>query len=221
MASTVILVGTGHVFQLRDAIESIILEEMPDGVAVELDAARAHMLETSSGIKNRKQGFLYRILAMVQTIMARKFNVFAGEEMRAALHAARTHNIPLFYIDMDSEKVIRRLWLSLSVRKKISLIFSLFLIVFIRKKDIESSVAYFEENAENVVHTLEKAHPEIKRILIDERNEFMAKRIKELIPTMDKIVVVVGEGHIHGLLSLLKHEDINIDVRHLSHLLGN
>lgn len=126
MACRLILIGTGHVFRLGDTIEGIIDREMPDAVAVELDAARAHILETSPNKSRKYSNFLYRILAMTQTIIARKFNVLAGEEMRAALHAARRNNIPLFYIDMNSDDVIRRLWASLSLRKKISFIASSF-----------------------------------------------------------------------------------------------
>ncbi|RLF33873.1 MAG: hypothetical protein DRN07_01390 [Thermoplasmata archaeon] len=219
MACRLILIGTGHVFRLGDTIEGIIDREMPDAVAVELDAARAYILETSSNKSRKYSNFLYRILAMTQTIIARKFNVLAGEEMRAALHAARRNNIPLFYIDMNSDDVIRRLWASLSLRKKISFIASLFLIFFIGKKDIENSLEHFEEDAENVFDELEKTFPEIKHILIDERNEFMAEKIRELISMTDKIVAVVGEGHIPGLVPLLECENIHIDVIHLSHLL--
>lgn len=219
MACRLILIGTGHVFRLGDTIEGIIDREMPDAVAVELDAARAHILETSPNKSRKYSNFLYRILAMTQTIIARKFNVLAGEEMRAALHAARRNNIPLFYIDMNSDDVIRRLWASLSLRKKISFIASLFLIFFIGKKDIENSLEHFEEEAENVFDELEKTFPEIKYILIDERNEFMAEKIRELISMTDKIVAVVGEGHIPGLVPLLECENIHIDVIHLSHLL--
>ena len=219
MACRLILIGTGHVFRLGDTIEGIIDREMPDAVAVELDAARAHILETSPNKSRKYSNFLYRILAMTQTIIARKFNVLAGEEMRAALHAARRNNIPLFYIDMNSDDVIRRLWASLSLRKKISFIASLFLIFFIGKKDIENSLEHFEEEAENVFDELEKTFPEIKHILIDERNEFMAEKIRELISMTDKIVAVIGEGHIPGLVPLLECENIHIDVIHLSHLL--
>ena len=219
MACRLILIGTGHVFRLGDTIEGIIDREMPDAVAVELDAARAHILETSPNKSRKYSNFLYRILAMTQTIIARKFNVLAGEEMRAALHAARRNNIPLFYIDMNSDDVIRRLWASLSLRKKMSFIASLFLIFFIGKKDIENSLKHFEEEAENVFDELEKTFPEIKHILIDERNEFMAEKIRELISMTDKIVAVVGEGHIPGLVPLLECENIHIDVIHLSHLL--
>ena len=219
MACRLILIGTGHVFRLGDTIEGIIDREMPDAVAVELDAARARILETSPNKSRKYSNFLYRILAMTQTIIARKFNVLAGEEMRAALHAARRNNIPLFYIDMNSDDVIRRLWASLSLRKKMSFIASLFLIFFIGKKDIENSLEHFEEDAENVFDELEKTFPEIKHILIDERNEFMAEKIRELISMTDKIVAVVGEGHIPGLVPLLECENIHIDVIHLSHLL--
>ncbi len=219
MACQLILMGTGHVFQLGGVVEKIIVGEMPDAVAVELDAARAHLLETPPLKKEKPSHFLYQILSKTQTFLARKFHILAGEDMRTALHVAHEHNIPLFYIDMNSEHVIRRLWNSLSLRKKISLICSLLPVLFIRKKDIENSIEYFEKNTESILSTLEKTFPEVKHILIDERDEFMAKKLLELARTMDKIVAVVGEGHIPGLVSLLGCENIHMNVFHLSHLL--
>ncbi len=219
MANEVILVGVGHVFRLSEKIKEIIDEESPDAVAVELDEFRANALANDKDkAKKSKRDFLYFLLAMSQNIISKKFGNVAGNEMLAAIKTAVEKSIPVYYIDVDVQKTIKKLRHALSIRKKLSLICSLLLSMFIRRKDIEKEV--MSENAvENLLKTLEKEYPEIKEILIDERNRYMVEKIKEILKIHKKIVAVVGEGHIYGMKRLLHNENISIKVVHLRDLL--
>ncbi|OYT60284.1 hypothetical protein B6U81_04950, partial [Thermoplasmatales archaeon ex4484_30] len=77
--------------------------------------------------------------------------------------------------------------------KKLSLIFGGFVGLFFSKNKVEKEVMHFE-----------RYFPQVKKILIDERNEFMASRLRMYLDEYDLIVAIVGEGHILGLENILQ-----------------
>ncbi|HHF56119.1 MAG TPA: hypothetical protein ENL42_04295 [Thermoplasmatales archaeon] len=221
MVNEIILVGVGHVFRLGEKIKEIISIEEPDAIALELDTFRAHALLNRSEKQKRKmqKDPLYFLLALSQDIIAKKFNVVAGDEMLAAMKYAMEKDIPVYYIDMDVRKVMENLRRALSFKKKLSLLCSLLLSLFIRKKDVENEIKKIESEEEYFLKVLEREYPEIKNILIDKRNEFMVERLKEIMKYYDKIVVIVGEGHIYGMQTLLNDASISVKTIHLKDLL--
>jgi len=222
MANEVILVGVGHVFHLSEKIEEIISIEEPDAIALELDAFRAHALLNRG--EKQKRGIqkdpLYFLLAVSQNIIAKKFNVVAGNEMLTAIKYAMKKRIPIYYIDMDARKVMENLRRALSFKKKLSLLCSLLLSIFIKKKDVENEIKKIETEGEYFLKALEKEYPEVKNILIDKRNEFMVEKLREIMKNHDKIVVIVGEGHIYGMQTLLNDANILVKTIHLKDLLN-
>jgi len=218
MAPELILVGVGHVFDIGSKIEEIIKEEMPDAIALELDFERAIALQNKEQ-KRQAPNFLYALLAKVQTVIAKKFGEEAGKEMVAALRAAAELSIPTYYIDMNARKIVSRIWYSMSIREKLSLLFSAFLSIFIRKKRIEGEIKKFQDSANSFLEKMEKDFPEIKHILIDERNEHMAKNLINLMEQKEKVIAIVGEGHIKGLQEILENKEIKLRIIHLKDLL--
>ncbi|HEC82615.1 MAG TPA: hypothetical protein ENI53_01865 [Thermoplasmatales archaeon] len=216
MVVELILVGVGHVFDIRKKIEEIIEEEKPDAVAVELDFNRALALQSKERGRG-KVNFLYYVMAKLQNIIAKRFSGEVGGEMISAINKARSMGIPLYYIDMDSREIINKLWSNLSFRKKISILLSSFLSLFVSRKRIEREIKNFEKDGEKTIKKFEKEMPELKRILIDERNEYMANKLRDILNENNKVVAIVGEGHIVGLKSLLN--DFEIKIIHLSQLL--
>ncbi|MFQ5885336.1 MAG: TraB/GumN family protein, partial [Thermoplasmata archaeon] len=49
-----------------------------------------------------------------------------------------------------------------------------------------------------------------KRILIDDRNVYMANAIRKLSEEFDSLVAVVGDGHVDGLSQLLEDKELEI-----------
>lgn len=216
MAGELILVGVGHVFDIGKKIEEIIEKERPDAVALELDFNRANALK-SKVKKGGNVNLLYYVMAKLQNAIAKKFSGEVGREMLSAINKAESMNIPLHYIDMDSREIINRLWLNLSFRKKISILFSSFLSLFISRKSIEKEIKNFEKEGEKKMEEIGKNFPELKKILIDERNEYMAEELRKILNENEKVVAIVGEGHIIGLKNLLN--DFDIKIIHLSELI--
>ena len=214
MDSKIVLVGIGHVFNLDKQIKDIVRKEMPDAIALELDVERANALI------HRKKGrapFFYSLLAKVQNLIARKFGVETGKEMLSSIEIAKELDIPIIYIDMNSRRVMDKLWRAISLKKKIMIILSSFLSIFYRKGEIEKKIKEFK--SDEFTEELEKHFPEIKKILIDERNEYMAENLKNYAKKYDKIVAIVGEGHIKGLKDLLENF-VELEIIHLSQLIS-
>lgn len=110
-----------------------------------------------------------------------------------------------------------KLWRAMSLKKKIMIILSSFLSIFYRKGEIEKKIKEFK--SDEFMEELEKHFPEIKKILIDERNEYMAENLKNYAKKYDKIVAIVGEGHIKGLKDLLENF-VELEIIHLSQLIS-
>ena len=216
MDSKIVLIGTGHVFDLKEKLRGVIEEEMPDAIALELDIERASALLNA---KKDKVPLFYLLLSKVQNAIAHKFGVKSGGEMLTAMKVAKELDVPILYIDMNAREVIIKLWNSMTLKRKIVMLLSSFLSLFWRKEKIEKEIKKFEENSEKFTEEMEKHFPEIKKILIDERNEYMARKLKDFAEKYNKIVAVVGEGHVNGLENLLK-DFAELKIIHLSQLMS-
>ena len=50
----------------------------------------------------------------------------------------------------------------------------------------------------------EKTYPNIHKTLIEERNYYMARKLKKLMQTQEKILAIVGAGHEDDIMNILK-----------------
>lgn len=220
MVAEIILVGTSHVFKIQDAVQNLIRKENPSVVTVELDSQRAETILSTDIKKTQNQNFLYAILAKAQYIIARKFDTQPGQEMVAAIKTAQSMSIHIVAIDMDASLIVKRIWSTMAFKRKVQLMFSILFSLMIKKKTIEKEIQLFEDNPKEQLNLLEANMPEIKHILIDERNEYMAKNILAIASKEEKIMVFVGEGHIPGLTELLEQNNSKLQIIHLNQLLG-
>ncbi len=220
MVAEVILIGVGHVFDIATRVRNIIVEKKPDVVAVELDYGRAMaLINGGKGGRKSNSNVLYYILAKLQKRISRKFGVESGEEMLAALKAAEEIEAAVYFMDMDANMVIQKLWNSMSFRRKIQVFILSFLSLFFSKKKVEGEIEKFEKSPNEYLDIMGKNFPEFKKILIDERNEYMASQLKNFLIDDRKILAVVGEGHIEGIKKILEDENIKVEVIHLANLM--
>jgi len=202
MEKRIVLVGVGHVFDISQQIKEIIEYVKPDIIALELDERRLKALLSRKFAKNVP--LFYKLLGKMQENIAKKYNVETGSEMLAGFEKANEMNIPAVCIDMDAQSVFLRLWKNMPLRKKLSLIFGGFVGLFFSKNKVEKEVMLFEKNADKYLSHFERYFPQVKKILIDERNEFMASRLRMYLDEYDLIVAIVGEGHTLGLENILQ-----------------
>jgi len=209
MDKEIVLIGVGHIFDIKKKIKELIAQEAPPAIAIELDEKRLYALMN----KTKRKGLgIYSLLSFSQAIMAKKFGVVAGNEMMAAVEFAKEKQIPLYCIDMDSYFIINKLWKSIGFKDKIKMFLSIFASIFLSKKRIKKEIDRLEKG--NIMEEMEKYFPDLKKILVDERNEYMAKNILKILEKHDKVVAIVGEGHVNGMENLLK-EHANVKSVHL------
>ena len=220
------LIGTGHVFNLSQALLNIFDEKQPDILCVELDKQRYHALmmkqTNPEAYKEQEKNLpvIYKMLARFQEGMANEYGVTAGQEMITTINYAQTHQLPIAFIDMNAQRMFSRMLKKMSFREKIRLMFSGFGGFFVSKKRVEKELEKIEGSLESYIEQLGDKFPTIKRVLIDERNMFMAQQLATAQEKFEKVAAVVGDGHIPGITDLLSKKEIEFEIIRLSELRG-
>ncbi len=187
----------------------------PDYIAVELDEARYHSilntdenekwrnLDIDKALKQGKAFFLIIniILSNFQKKLAKEQGIQPGEEMKTAILKAKKHNIPLILADRKIETTLKRAWISIPIFEKIKIISSLFSLTDTKITKDEIEKLKEQDALSKVMEELSKEIPQLKKVLIDERDEFITNKILE---GTGIVLAVVGAGHVNGIMSTLK-----------------
>ena len=211
----IFLVGTAHVSRDSvDLVESLIREEKPDTVCVELCKSRYHSLmqkdrwqemDIVKVIKEKKTFLLLSnlLLSSFQKKIAEKFGVRPGEEMIKAVETAQEQGALVHLADREINITLGRTWRSMGFLSKIKLMLQLLLSLGdtedIEEEDIERMKN--EDVLQTVLAEVEKSHPVIRKILIEERDQYLCEKIRTA--PGDRIVAVVGAGHAPGIQAWL------------------
>jgi pheromone shutdown-related protein TraB len=218
------LIGTGHVFDLSKQITEIFNQKQPDILCVELDNQRYQglMLKQTNPEKyeqaSKDQPIIYKLLARFQNNLAKEYGVQAGQEMITTIEYAQSHQIPLAFIDMNAQNMFSKMLKKMSMKEKIKIMFSGIGGFFISKKRVEKELDNIQENFDVYINEIGKKFPTIKRVLIDERNAFMMQHLISASEKYEKIIAVVGDGHIPGLVDLLKKKGITYETIRLNEI---
>jgi pheromone shutdown-related protein TraB len=220
----IILIGTGHVFNLSQALLNIFDEKQPDILCVELDKQRynALMLKQTNPEKyknmERNVPILYKLLSRFQDGMAKEYGVIAGEEMLTTINYAHSHQLPVAFIDMNAKHLFSRMLRSMSFTEKFKLIFTGFGGFFVSKKRVDKELEKIEKDFDKYIKEIGKKFPTVKRVLIDERNQYMTQQLAAANEKYEQVVAVVGDGHIPGISEFLIKKEIEFETIRLSEL---
>lgn len=218
------LIGTGHVFNLTQGILKIFDERQPEIVCVELDKQRYKALlmkntDPEAYHEARKHTpIIYRMLARFQDSMAKEYGVEAGDEMMTAINYAQNHQLPVAFIDMNAQYMFSKMLKSMRFSEKIKLMLAGFTGFFISKKHVEKELNRFENNFDKYIEQIGEKFPTIKRVLIDDRNQHMVNQLEKADEEYEKVIAVVGDGHVPGISTLLKSKDVEFETIRLSEL---
>jgi pheromone shutdown-related protein TraB len=210
------LVGTAHISRqsveaVREAVEGLA----PDCVCVELDPERLETLkhptqwdklDLAAAIRKGKGAFLLANLAM--TAFQRKLGLHTGvrpgAELLEAVHAAEERSIPVDLCDRSIRTTLLRAWRRTGFWKKMWLVSSLLASVFDSTEIDEEELSRLRESdtLSVLLDEMGKTVPTFKKILIDERDSFMAGRLQRA--PGQTVVAVVGAGHVPGLTKALQ-----------------
>jgi pheromone shutdown-related protein TraB len=230
--SEVTLVGTAHVSQLSvEMVEEKIGTGDYDCIAVELCAPRLENITNQAWWKNldiyqvfkkKKAGLLLINLALTayQKRIAERVGVEAGKEMIRAVELAREKGLRLEVIDRNISTTLHRLVTEVSFWQKFKIVGGLIAGVFVGEEISEDQIEDLKRGdmLHSVVSEFGEELPQIKRVLIDERDEYMVGRlaqISEAYHAPKKILALVGAGHLIGMEPNLKTPP---DAAHLEEL---
>ncbi|MFC1531842.1 TraB/GumN family protein [Thermodesulfobacteriota bacterium] len=205
------LLGTAHVSRKSaDLVERVIEEESPDTVCVELCQSRYQALIQKNRwrntdlikiIKEKKAFFLLSnfMLASIQKKIGKKLGIKPGEEMMRAVQAAGAAGSRIHLADRDIRITLSRVWRSMGLWAKMKLMVQ-FIASLVGAEDISEEDVEEMKNKdalETLLSEIAESQPELKHILIDERDQYLAQKIKSA-PGL-KIVAIVGAGHVPGI----------------------
>ena len=212
------LVGTAHVSKESVAlVEEKILTGNFDCVAVELCPPRYENLVNQSWWKNldiyeifkKKKAALLLVnlaLSAYQRRLGEKIGIEAGREMIRATELAAEQNIRLEVVDRDITTTLHRLVTEVSFWQKIKIFSGLVVGIFVGEEVDQEQIENLKKGdmLHSVIEEFGESLPQIKNVLIDERDEYMTGRL-EMLATSENgpknILALVGAGHLIGMES--------------------
>ncbi len=221
---TIYLVKTAHVSKLSiDDVNQAIDELRPDAICIELDEDRLKTLSEKDTwrntdivtiIKEKRVGLLLVniILSAYQKRLAKKMDTDSGGEMLAGIKKAKDLDIPLVLADRNITITFKRIWQSLGLTEKLKLIYTIVFSLFDDEDISEKELQELKQAdmLESALNEVGKSFPNVKRVLVDERDMYLSQKIKNAPGQV--IVAIIGAAHSLGIKKYIEQE---IDTRSL------
>ncbi len=212
------LVGTAHIS--KESVEDVrttIEQVHPEAICVELCKARHQAMTQADNwrkmdifkiIRQKKAVFLLAQLIMSSFYrrLGEKLGVQPGAEMLEGVRMAGQTGAQLVLADRDIEITLKRVWGYLGFWSKLKLATQILMSsLFTEKIDMDMiEQLKKQDQLEAIMAEFAQRFPEIKRRLIDERDTFLAQKIRTA--PGKTIVAVVGAGHIEGIKSQIQRD---------------
>ena len=213
------LLGTAHV--ARSSVEAVrhhIDAYAPDVVAVELCPTRHEALRSDRRLD--REGLLKVVkegkapLVLLQSLLAseqRRMGLSEGEqpgaELLAAVREAEARDLDVELVDRDIQTTLRRAWRRMRFRERVRLLWAL-----LAEEDEDDEALDLEtmlgdgDLLSDLLDELRTISPGAGSVLIDERDAYIAEKVRRLAGR-GRVLVVVGAGHLRGIASLLSADD--------------
>ncbi len=214
----IILVGTAHVSKKSvDEVKELIQDEKPDTVCIELCQSRYNNITDADRWKNTdivkiiKEGkalilLINLILSSYQKRLARQFGIQPGQEMIEGISSAKEVGATLCLADRDIQTTMMRLWRGIGLWGKLKLFFQLMLSMVMNEDISEEELEKMksQDMLTAALDELSMSFPEFKSIIIDERDRYLAQKIRT-VPG-NKVIAVLGAGHVPGIKKELAND---------------
>jgi pheromone shutdown-related protein TraB len=212
-----IIVGTAHISrQSADLVREVIEKEKPDVVCVELDEKRMIALSEKNRWENLNLKHIIRqkqlstlivnlVLSSYQKKLGEKLGVTPGTELLEAVQTAKENNIPVELCDREVRITLRRAWHSMGFWQKVKFLSGGLAGIFEKQELTEEKLVELRSKdvLSEMMEELGKAMPVLKKVIIDERDQYIAQKMKE--SKGKKIVSVVGAGHVKGIVKAVEN----------------
>lgn len=214
------IIGTSHI--ARESISTIrnkILDKQPGIVAVELDASRVPYLfgkKSKPKLTDIKRigvvGFVFSLIGgFVQRKLGERVGLAPGADIRAAIRAAKRIGAKVYLIDRPIAKSLQRLSETMTFWEKLKFVGYLlggFLLPAPKElRRLDLARVPEERLIVTLTSELNKKFPHIYNVLVRERDRYMAEKLKQLMAAYphERIIAVIGAGHVKGIKKHLKH----------------
>ena len=213
------LVGTAHVSKesVEDVKTSVGLIK-PDTICIELCEARYRAMTNGDSwrrmdifkvIKEKKTLFVLAqlMLASFYRKIGEKLGVQPGAEMMEGITQARETGAHLVCADRNVEITLKRVWRYLNFWNKVKMLGQLMGGILVSEDIDEATIEEIkqQDQMEEMMKSLAHSFPEVKRRLIDERDIYLAQKIRSA--PGDTLVAVVGAGHVPGIVEHIQQEE--------------
>jgi pheromone shutdown-related protein TraB len=229
-----ILVGTAHVSKKSvDEVTKAIETYHPDVVAVELCQRRFDSLTKKDQWENTpvtsliKSNNAYYLLAQtflssIQRKLGKEQGVVPGSEMIEAMDQAKHHQLDVELVDRDIAVTLKRAWKKMGFLEKFR-VFWEFLKAMIGFEEEEFDEIDIDELLDQdlisaMMDEFGKIAPSVTKVLIHERDEYIAEKINRLRKQEKSVVAVVGAGHLNGIKKHLTNPQFSIDLSELENV---
>lgn len=214
------LLGTAHVSSSSvDAVRAAIATGAFDAVSIELDEQRLRSLTDPGAlarldlVKVLREGktalFAANLgLAAYQRRLAEQLGIEPGAELKAAASDARERGLPVHLVDRDVGLTFKRAMERLGWwgRARIGggILAGLFADEEVGEHDIEKLKQ--GDMLEASFGEFARDNPALYDAIIDERDRYMAARLRETSGSAREVLAVVGAGHLRGLARYLAED---------------
>jgi len=230
----IVLIGTAHISQKSvDEVKAAIETYKPDVVAVELCQRRydgitkKDVWENTPVTKLLKSNNAYFLLAQtflssIQRKLGKEYGVEPGSEMIAAIAEADARKIPVELVDRDIAITLKRAWKHMGLREKFRVFWEFMkaMIGFDEEEleDIDLEEIMNQDMISTMMEEFGKIAPSVTKVLINERDMFIAQHIKNIAKQGKKVVAVVGAGHLKGVEAYIRDPSFSVDTKELEQL---
>ena len=205
------IIGTAHVSKdSADLVERTIRDRNPDTVAVELCESRFESLSNPDRWKETdiytviKSGRAYVLMAQLalstfQKRLADEFGVRPGEEMHRAIKVSEETGAELSLVDREIRTTLKRAWATAGFWTLMKVLYQTILSTF-HAQDISQEEIEKMKTGDELAVVLDEfsgSLPGVKVALIDERDQYLAAKIRNA--PGDTVVAVVGAAHVPGI----------------------
>tara|TARA_Y100000031_G_scaffold152690_1_gene196336 strand:+ start:2708 stop:3415 length:708 start_codon:yes stop_codon:yes gene_type:complete len=224
---TLTLIGTSHIAaQSVKEIQTSVQKHTPDIIAIELDKRRFKAITSK---KKQKlsiaaiteigfKGYLFAQLGKyVQQKLGSKVGLHPGSDMLEGIIQAKKHKLKLALIDQDITITLKRFSKAFNYKEKWHLVEDFFKALFRGKKQLQKlGITNFDltkvpskKIINKLLNQVKLRYPRTYKVLVEDRNHFMAKNLIKLMNKhpKKKILAIVGAGHEDRILELVKKID--------------
>jgi len=196
------VIGTTHVDRSSvERVRRIISQTRPSVVAVELDEERLWALRNPERDKlgsPLRSGLLPWMLALLERSVGSLTNVLPGSEMLEAVEGAQAVGARVVLIDKPIGAIMTE-FQGMPLREKFRIVLDILLAFF--AIGARRRAARVEDlTLEKLMAEFDAKYPTLSRILVKERDRYMAERLQDALRSTDgRVVAVVGLGHVKGI----------------------